>query len=137
MANPRNKKSVDRQQAAGAGKETRSNGHADVTLFVHAENFNSGDGDELTVALEGSPDGQKWDTLDNDQGNAASISGGGLTSGQTGLTQSIAIEGAYYEFLRANVTVFTDALNADLVVDAWVMASGNSGSGTRGNPEQY
>lgn len=136
MSNPRNYRSLDDVTANGAGEEVRANGHYHVTLFVAATALDTAGGDTLTVVLEGSPDGVRWDTLDDDQGTEVSISEGDLDtdpdSGED--TASVTHRGAYYEFYRARLSNYNDAGGGDLLVDAFIMAGGNAGSGTRGQP---
>jgi hypothetical protein len=108
-----------------------------VTAFLAAQSLDTGAGDALTVILEGSPDGTRWDTIDDSQGNPVSLSEGDLDddpdSGDS--TASLTHRGAYYEFYRLRVTNYNDAGGGDLALDGWVMAAGNAGSGTRGQPD--
>jgi hypothetical protein len=139
MANPRNAKTLDGATSNGTGEETRTNGHPDVTLFVYApSNLDTGGGDTFTVELQGSPDGNNWDTVDDDQGTAVSITESDVSQvgGSGAYTASVSLDSTYYEFLRTRLSNFNDAANGDLDVTAHVMAAGHGGSGTRGNPFQ-
>lgn len=135
MSNPRNYRSLDDANTNGPGDEVRANGHYHVTLFVSAATLDTAGGDTLTVSLEGSPDGNRWDSIDDDQGTEISISEADLdTDPESGEdTASLTHRGAYYEFLRARLSNFNDS-GSGVTVDAYVMAGGNAGQGVKGQP---
>ena len=130
MGNPANLRSLDAVQSTGAGESTRTRGHCHITMIAAAANLDAAN-DTLEVVFEGSADGDRWTEIDRVQ---AADFVEDPTSGE--FTAEIGRSGRYYEFLRARVASFSDASgDGDLVVDAWVMAGGFGGTGSRGNPE--
>lgn len=136
MSSPRHLKSLDGVSSTGNGDEIRANGHYHLTVFVAAANFD-GANDTLTVTVEGSPDGSRWDTIADDQGNDLSFDASDFAqdddSGEHTLSDTH--RGCYYEFYRLRVTGFSDNSGGDLTVDGYVMVAGNAGQGQRGQPD--
>lgn len=126
MANPVNFRSLSEAAEVGAGTHQRTRGHHYHSLFVAAENDPGG---SLEVALEGSPDAERWSVMETLEGDdfTEDLDDDGNT---TGWTAMVHVEGAYVEFLRATIRQMDG-----VAVDAFVMSGGNAGSGTRGQPE--
>mgnify|MGYP006288648333 CR=1 FL=1 len=123
MANPVNRHSVQGASAPTIGDDTRGRGHHHVGLFVSIDADPSAA--TLDVALEVSPDGDRW-------APALSVSGSDFAQDESSgeYTAYIQTPGAYADFLRANVTAYDGSGN----IDAYVLAGGNAGQGVRGNP---
>lgn len=136
MANPRNLKSLAGTSSTGAGDHIRLNGHYHITLMVVAPNLDTAN-DTLEVAIEGSADAVHWTNL-GEATTHKQVTTSDFTEDPDNAgvyTASVTATGAYHEFMRARVTSLTDSANGDLSVDAWVMAAGNPGAGTRGQPD--
>jgi hypothetical protein len=125
MANPIVKPSVQAATAEGAGDEVDALAHYHAGLFVALD----GSITSLTVALEVSPDGERWATAQQPDGSAVEITEADLTTDDTSGqdTAALAIAGLYGYQVRANVTAYDGSGS----VDAYVMLGGNSGQGTR------
>lgn len=139
MANPVNHQLLDAATSTGAGDQTRLKGHENVTLFLSAKNLDTAN-DSLTVELEASADGSSWTNIADALNSDKQVQQSDFTEDPDNAgdyTASLTVSDVAYEFVRPRITAYTDAANGDLTVDGWVMASGNAGSGTRGNPEQY
>lgn len=113
--------------SSGASSPVASKGHPHVTLYVQANNIDSGN-DTFTVQLEGSPDGESWAPVEMVSGNKAVIDVSNFDQDAA----AVSVNGGFYEHLRANVTEVTDSSGGDLSLDVWIMATGNSGTGRRG-----
>lgn len=136
MSSPRNLHSVEGASGTTTGREVRANGHYHVTLFVAADQLDTAN-DTLTVTIEGSPNGTNWTNL-GEINSAKKIDETDVTQDPDNAgvyTGSLHITGAYHEMYRARVSDYTDSSGGDLVVDAWVMASGSDDQGRRGQPD--
>lgn len=136
MSRPIRKQSHDAATAAGAGEVHKSKAHNSVGLFVVAQNLDSAN-DTLTVQVEGSPTGSngEWATIDTKQGGTKTqrltvdISDMEDTDGDGTYVGFVYAHGIPVEWLRVNVTTFTDAANGDLTVDTYITGVGNAGTG--------
>lgn len=126
MSQPITKLSVSGASTTGPGDDTRTLGHHHLTVFAALQNFDSAN-DTAEVVLEASPDRVRWDTVTTIQNADFSTD---PDSGED--TASSFVTGEYYEYIRARVTDLSDAANADLTVDVYVMAGGNAGQGRKG-----
>ncbi|MFK8213257.1 hypothetical protein [Haloferax volcanii] len=103
-----------------SGEVHRQQGYPNVSLVVVASNLDAAN-DALTVVLEHSARGEKWESL-------ASI-GESDFDGEVG---SIRLSGVALEYLRASITSFDDVSGDDLSVDAYLLLNGNPGAAMAG-----
>lgn len=126
MSRPIKLKSVDAQTATGAGSASDSKGHPTISLYVVARNFDSVN-DDLAVRVEtaATQDGEyaPINNLDVVKADFVDVDGDGTYAAFVRLGPTAA------QYLRANVTTYTDAAGGDLSVDAYVLATGWSGGG--------
>lgn len=132
MGKPVNLPSIEAAQGTTTGESTQSLGHYHITLFAVARNLDPAN-DTLTVDIEGSPNGDEWafaGGVQSDKHLTASDFSQDPTSGY--YTGSVTLSGSYFPYLRARVAEFADAADADLEVDAYVIASAWPEAGVRG-----
>jgi hypothetical protein len=135
MGKPRNTKSLDGVSTTGPSDGFRVGGHYHLTLAVAAAGLDSAN-DTLTVALEGSPDGDHWfpvDGVSSDKKIEESDFSQDPTSGDP--TASVTVFGSQWEYVRARVVEFTDDAGGDLSLDGWILAGGWEGPGVRSGRE--
>lgn len=138
MSRPFRAQSHDAATSAATGEPHRTKGHNTLGLFVVARNLDSSN-DTLGVRVEASPtEGQdEWATIDTKQGG-----GGSKTtrlSMDTNDMEDTAGDGTYVgflyahgvpaEYVRANITDFTDNSGSDLEVDTYIVGANNGGTG--------
>jgi hypothetical protein len=119
VSRPLNELSLDGATGTATGEEFAGKGHTHFTLFVIAWNIDTGS-DTLTVELQHSPRGDTWTPL-------TSVTETDITGESASTSTRVATE-----TVRASVTDFSDASGNDLSVDAYVLASGNTGLAQRG-----
>ena len=121
MARPINDEVLQDVTTTGASNARFTKGHRYHTLFVIANGAVSG---TITVALEISPDGKNWHTLNTFDGtlklSESDFNGSGVAS--------LSSDGCAAELIRVNVRENTD--NVSLSV--WVMSQSHGGTARRG-----
>lgn len=120
MARPQNLQALSGAQSTGPGELHRQRGYPNVSLVVVASNLDAAN-DTLTVELQHSPRGERWETL------------GEVTEAEfeNGVA-SVRLSNVALEHLRANVETFSDASGGDLAVDAYLLLNGNFASSASG-----
>lgn len=136
MSRPFRAQSHDAATSAGAGESHESKGHNSLGLFVVARNLDDAN-DSLTVRVEGSPTGEggEWATIDTKQGGTKTqrltvdLNDMEDTDGDGTFVGFVYAHGVPAEYLRANITSFTDSSGGDLEVDSYIMGANNGGTG--------
>lgn len=128
MGRPTQEKSLDGVSSATAGSGLTTGGRITVSLFVVANNGDTGS-DTLDVQLEVSMDGTNWTPLRDETGTQI----GQLTIAEFADPDSnsdpaafLTVHGVAGRHVRARVTSFTDSAGGDLTVDAWVSTTSNT-----------
>ena len=134
MTRPYTAKSITEATGAGPGEDFRSKGHNSIGLFVSAPALDT-DLDDLDVQIEVSPNREWWAVPRRDGNQQGSVS---LADFNDQGAAFVYVHGLPADHVRARITTYTDTENADLVVDAWLMATNRSGSGNafKSLPEQ-
>lgn len=138
MSRPVRAKSHDAVSSASAGETFETKGHTAIGLFVVARNLDTGS-DTLDVRVEASPTGSggEWTTIDSKKGGGGSkttrLSLGANdfedTDGDGTYVAFLFAAGIPAQYVRANITTFTDASGSDLEADSYIMLAGNGGTG--------
>lgn len=134
MAKGRRFTSHDGVTSAGAGDSQQSRQHTTIGLWVEATNLDSAS-DTLEVRVEASPDDTHYAPIDS----AAPAVTDALSYTAGDLTQSAADNSVYVgykvlnnvsvEYVRSNITSFTDDAGGDLEVTTYIFIGGWTGSG--------
>ncbi|MFB6284585.1 MAG: hypothetical protein ABEK59_11780 [Halobacteria archaeon] len=131
MARPIREKSVSGASSTATGNRVGTGGRITVSLYVVAKNLDTVN-DTLDVQLEASQDdGANWAKLRDKDGNQignVTVSEFDDPDGGGDYAAFVTIHGVAADFIRANITSFTDSSGSDLTVDAWVSATDNSGT---------
>lgn len=135
MSRPIRKKSHDAVSSAGAGEVHETKAHNSLGIFVVARNLDTGN-DTLDVRVEASPTntGSEWATIDTKQGGGGSkttrlsvdVNDFEDTDGDGTYVAFLYAHGVPVEYVRANITTFTDAAGSDLEVDSYIVAANNT-----------
>ena len=125
MSRPIKKRSHDAATATGPGAKTRTKGHKVVGIFVSAPNVEPSV-DTVNVEIEVSPDGEHWASVNEGGGDRGSVST--VDFNESG-NAYVVVDGIAADYARSRITEYNDAAGGDLEVDAWLMATGWTGSG--------
>lgn len=137
MSRPFRAQSHDAATSATAGESHETKGHTALGLFVVARNLDSAN-DTLDVRVEVSPTGgDDWATVDTKKGGGGSkttrldvsVNDFEDTAGDGTFVAYLFAAGVPAEYVRANITSFTDASGSDLEVDTYIVGAGNGGTG--------
>jgi len=137
MSRPFRAKSHDAVSSTGSGESHETKGHNSLGLFVVARNLDTGT-DTLNVRVEASPTnlGDEWATIDTVQGGGTTTTRLTVdtndfedTDGDGTYVAYIYAHGVSVEYVRANITSFTDSAGSDLEVDTYIMGANNGGTG--------
>lgn len=136
MARPFTAQSHASATSAGVGEQHESKGHNSIGLFVVARNLDPAN-DTVEARIEGSPTGNdgEWALIETRQGGSVTTRLSLTTNvfddpeGDGTYVGYIYAHGVPVEYLRVNLTSFTDSANSDLEVDTYIVGANNGGSG--------
>lgn len=138
MSRPFRAQSHEAATSASVGESHESKGHNSIGLFVVARNLDPNN-DTLDVRVEAAPtdDQSEWATIDTKQGGGGSkttrliMSVNDLedTAGDGTYVGFLYAHGIPTQYLRVNITNFTDSSGGDLEVDTYITGANNGGTG--------
>ena len=140
MSQPLSWASHENQSSTGPGDSEQTRGHIAFGLYVLAENLDTTN-DTIEVRLEGSDTDSHYSPLNRGApavDNAASVTTADFvqsTEDNTKYSAYVATNSYPIEWLRANITSFTDNADGDLSVTTKVYVGGWTGSGAHYNRE--
>lgn len=141
MAKGRRFTSLDAATATGAGSSTKTRGHDELGFFVEANNLDDTN-DTVDITLEVSADDNHFTTVDI--GTTGETDVFSLTvsdfeqsdSDNSIWTAYIAGHNVPVEYVRANLTSYTDDSGSDLEITAYIFTGGWTGRGKSYNESE-
>lgn len=133
MARPFQFQSLDGAASAGSGSPTGTKGHNSIALAVIAHNLSQTDDTleiQLEVGVEG-VDGAFVPIRDETGTKVGAVNDDDHFEdlGDGRYMTFVYVHGVAAPRVRANITSFTDGLNDDLAVDAYIIGTNRSSSG--------
>jgi len=125
--------SLESATSSGPGEARKTAGHPHLGLFVIARNLDTAN-DTLEVRGEVSPDDDEYAQVDigtTGQDDALSVSTSDFEDqdGDGTYAAFVTAHNVPVEYVRANITNFTDSADGDLEVDVYVYLTGWTGHG--------
>lgn len=138
MSRPFRKQVLDGVSSATESGAIKTKGHISLGIFVVAPNLDTSN-DTLDVRVEASPTGAggEWATVDTKQGGGGSkttrldigVNDFEDTDGDGTFVAFLYAHGVPAEYIRANITSFSDNADSDLTADVYLMGANNAGTG--------